>query len=82
MKPRTPPSQIFYEQLNLETSSPLPFIPFIVGKTLPDADYESGPYGEEKNSFNIYQFEYITSGVFHAEIDGKNIHFLPVTLSA
>ena len=75
MKPRTPPSQIFYEPLELETSSPLPFIPFIVGKTFPVADYKSGPYGEEKNSFNLYQFEYITSGVSHAEIDGREYTF-------
>ena len=54
MNPRIPTAQIFYEPLELETSSPIPFIPFIVGKTLPDADYASGPFSEEKNSFNLF----------------------------
>lgn len=71
MKPRIPPAQIFYEPLELETAAPLPFIPFIVGKTFPDADYVSGTFNEEKNSFNLYQFEYITEGISYAEIDGK-----------
>lgn len=71
MDPRTPSSQVFYEPLNLEIFSSLPFIPFIIGKTFPDPKYVSGPFGADKDSFNLYQFEYITEGVSYAEVDGK-----------
>ena len=66
------PNQIFYEPLERIVNLPLPFIPFIIGKTFPDADYSQNSPSIELKSFEIYQFEYITEGTCLMEIDGKN----------
>lgn len=66
------PNQIFYEPLERIVNLPLPFVPFIIGKTFPDSDYSQNSPSIERKSFEIYQFEYITKGTCLMEIDGKD----------